>query len=70
MKANRFLGKRTTYYPNRKMLNALDENNRYKSMREITSKEDALYKDSAYGPEPHKAIVDNWKEFVTKPKDK
>ena len=85
MKANQQFGKRTVYYPKGyqdaedervffkfpegKIINMLDKNNRYKKMKDLgTNKEEAFYKQGVTGPEPHKAMVENWKEYATEKK--
>ena len=69
MRANKYFGKRTTYYANGKIINALDETTRYKSIKEITNnKELVFYSPGSLGPEPHKALAENWKDFVKKEK--
>ena len=69
MRENKYFGKRTTYYANGKILNALDEGGRYKTMKEITNnKEYAFYNAGSHGPEPSKALANNWKDLVKKDK--
>ena len=47
----------------------VDKNNRYKMMKDLgTNKEEAFYKIGATGPEPHKAMQDNWKEYAKEKK--